>query len=79
MQVFREAQAALQSIFTKHEAEEFIHNTKNECVDQLVELTKLVTGIRLFNRDCKKGGEGIEDCKRSGRNGFVSNFRCAIF
>ena len=30
---------------------------------QLVELGKIVTGIRLFNKDCGKGGEGIDDCK----------------
>lgn len=43
--------------------EEFTHLPRDLCRDQLNELTKLVTGIRLFNRDCKKGGEGIEDCK----------------
>ena len=30
---------------------------------QLQELSSIVTGIRLFNRDCGKGGEGIDDCK----------------
>ena len=30
---------------------------------QLRELTNIVTGIRLFNRNCGKGGEGIDDCK----------------
>ena len=30
---------------------------------QLKELSHIVTGIRLFNRDCGKGGEGIDDCK----------------
>ena len=28
---------------------------------QLKELSAIVTGIRLFNRDCGKGGEGIDD------------------
>ncbi|XP_069582492.1 cilia- and flagella-associated protein 206 isoform X2 [Ranitomeya imitator] len=28
---------------------------------QLKELTMIVTGIRLFNKDCGKGGEGIDD------------------
>ena len=32
---------------------------------QLRELTSIVTGIRLFNRDCGKGGEGIDDCEYS--------------
>ena len=30
---------------------------------QLHELTMIVTGIRLFNKECGKGGEGIDDCK----------------
>jgi len=30
----------------------------------LQELAMIVTGIRLFNKDCGKGGDGIEDCKR---------------
>ena len=30
---------------------------------QLRELTSIVTGIRLFNRDCGKGGEGIDACE----------------
>lgn len=30
---------------------------------QLVELSLIVTGIRLFNKECGKGGEGIDDCK----------------
>ena len=33
---------------------------------QLNELTLIVTGIRLFNRECGKGGEGIDDCKLKG-------------
>ncbi len=28
---------------------------------QLRELTSIVTGIRLFNKDCGKGGAGIDD------------------
>lgn len=28
---------------------------------QLIEFARLVTGIRLFNKDCKRGGEGIVD------------------
>ena len=36
---------------------------KSDKEKQLRELTNIVTGIRLFNRDCGKGGEGIDDCK----------------
>ena len=32
---------------------------------QLIELALIVTGIRLFNRDCGKGGEGIDNSKLS--------------
>ncbi len=28
---------------------------------QMIELTHIVTGIRLFNKECGKGGEGIDD------------------
>ena len=34
---------------------------KEEKESQLKELASIVTGIRLFNRDCGKGGEGIDD------------------
>ena len=37
--------------------------TKRDKERQLNELTLIVTGIRLFNRECDKGGEGIDDCK----------------
>lgn len=63
--MFKEAQMALQSIFSKEEAEEFVRSTRSACRDQLVDFTKLVMGIRLFNRDCRKGGEGIEDRKKN--------------
>ena len=32
-----------------------------------MELTSIVTGIRLFNRDCGKGGEGIDNCELTTR------------
>ena len=37
--------------------------TREDKEKQLKELSYIVTGIRLFNRDCGKGGEGIDDCK----------------
>ena len=30
---------------------------------QIVELALITSGIRLFNKECGKGGEGIDDCK----------------
>lgn len=39
---------------------------------QLVELTLIVSGIRLFNKECGKGGEGIDD--RKYRSLSITNF-----
>ena len=36
--------------------------SKRDKERQLVELSLIVTGIRLFNKECGKGGEGIDDC-----------------
>lgn len=36
--------------------------SKRDKEKQLVELSLIVTGIRLFNKECGKGGEGIDDC-----------------
>lgn len=57
----REATAALQSVFPQSELGTFMSLVKKEKEQQLNELTMIVTGIRLFNKDIKKGGEGIED------------------
>ena len=56
--------AALQSVFPQTELGTFMALSKLDKEKQLKELTSIVTGIRLFNRDCGKGGEGIDDCKR---------------
>ena len=55
--------AALQSVFPQTELGTFMSLTKRDKERQLNELTLIVTGIRLFNRECGKGGEGIDDCK----------------
>ncbi|KAF5288636.1 hypothetical protein FQA39_LY15331 [Lamprigera yunnana] len=59
--VYKEAEAALRSIFTENDLIEFTKEIPDNKELQILELTDLVTGIRLFNRDCKKGGVGIED------------------
>ncbi|XP_003986405.3 cilia- and flagella-associated protein 206 isoform X1 [Prionailurus viverrinus] len=61
IKVVREATAALQSIFPQAELGTFLTLSKKDKERQLKELTMVVTGIRLFNRDCGKGGEGIDD------------------
>ena len=35
--------------------------SKRDKERQLIELSHIVTGIRLFNKECGKGGEGIDD------------------
>ncbi|CAD5116297.1 DgyrCDS5203 [Dimorphilus gyrociliatus] len=59
--VVREATAALQSVFPQTELGTFMSLTKKDKEKQLYELTMIVTGIRLFNKECGKGGEGIDD------------------
>ncbi|XP_074046312.1 cilia- and flagella-associated protein 206 isoform X2 [Macrotis lagotis] len=61
IKVVREAAAALQSIFPQSELGTFLSLNKKDKERQLKELTMIVTGIRLFNKDCGKGGEGIDD------------------
>ncbi|XP_044147070.1 cilia- and flagella-associated protein 206 [Bufo gargarizans] len=61
IKVVREATAALQSIFPHTELGTFLSLAKKDKERQLKELTMIVTGIRLFNKDCGKGGEGIDD------------------
>ena len=55
--------AALQSVFPQTELGMFMALSSLNKEKQLHELSSIVTGIRLFNRDCGKGGEGIDDCK----------------
>jgi len=55
--------AALQSVFPQTELGTFMSLTKRDKERQLQELTLIVSGIRLFNKECGKGGEGIDDCK----------------
>ncbi|KAM9315371.1 cilia- and flagella-associated protein 206 [Gastrophryne carolinensis] len=61
IKVVREATAALQSVFPHTELGTFLSLTKKDKERQLKELAMIVTGIRLFNKDCGKGGEGIDD------------------
>ncbi|XP_037375958.1 cilia- and flagella-associated protein 206 [Talpa occidentalis] len=61
IRIVREATAALQSVFPQAELGTFLTLSKKDKERQLKELSMIVTGIRLFNRDCGKGGEGIDD------------------
>lgn len=55
--------AALQSVFPQTEMIIFISLSKKDKEQQLKDLAMLVTGIRLYNKECQKGGSGIDDCK----------------
>ncbi|KAJ3314040.1 hypothetical protein HDV04_001071 [Boothiomyces sp. JEL0838] len=61
MRVIREATAALESVFPNSELSTFVSLPRLEKEQQLLGLTNLVTGIRLFNKNLEKGGETIEN------------------
>ncbi|XP_011296767.1 UPF0704 protein C6orf165 homolog [Fopius arisanus] len=59
--VLRETSVALQSVYGLSELNHFITLSKDEKKYKLVQLIKIVAGIRLFNKDCRRGGAGIDD------------------
>ncbi|NWQ79525.1 CF206 protein, partial [Columbina picui] len=61
IQVVREVTAALQSVFPQTEMNTFISLSKKNKEQQLKNLAMLVTGIRLYNKECGKGGTSIDD------------------
>ncbi|NWH87974.1 CF206 protein, partial [Aegithalos caudatus] len=61
IEAVREVTAALQSVFPQTEMITFISLSKKDKEQQLKDLAMLVTGIRLYNKQCQKGGSGIDD------------------
>ncbi|XP_008493606.2 cilia- and flagella-associated protein 206 [Calypte anna] len=61
IEVVREVTAALQSIFPQTEMIAFISLTKKDKEEELKNFAMLVTGIRLYNKECSKGGSSIDD------------------
>ncbi|KAL0129841.1 hypothetical protein PUN28_001831 [Cardiocondyla obscurior] len=59
--ILREVSVALQSVFQTSELAHYVTLSKREKEEQMMELMCLVAGIRLFNRDCQRGGDGIDD------------------
>ncbi|XP_051954118.1 cilia- and flagella-associated protein 206 [Xyrauchen texanus] len=57
----RETTAALQSVFPQSELATFMSLMKQDKEQQLSELTLIVSGLRLFNKDNRKGGESIQN------------------
>ncbi|NXR48342.1 CF206 protein, partial [Hippolais icterina] len=61
IEAIREVTAALQSVFPQTEMITFISLSTKDKELQLKDLAMLVTGIRLYNKQCQKGGSGIDD------------------
>ncbi|XP_077296674.1 cilia- and flagella-associated protein 206 [Arctopsyche grandis] len=61
IQVLREGTAALNSIFNIDDLRAFVEQRNTEKEKQLSELLSVVSGIRIFNKDCGKGGESIPE------------------
>ncbi|NWW66708.1 CF206 protein, partial [Ifrita kowaldi] len=61
IEAVREVTAALQSVFPQTEMITFISLSKKDKEQQLKDLAMVVTGIRLYNMQCQKGGSGIDD------------------
>ncbi|XP_030638490.1 cilia- and flagella-associated protein 206 isoform X2 [Chanos chanos] len=59
--IVREVTAGVQSVFPQSELGTFMSLTKKDKERQLSELSMIVTGICLFNKDCGKGGESIQN------------------
>merc|ERR1712159_174477 len=59
--VVRETTAALHSVYPQTELANFVALQTCDKQIQLDELCQIVTGIRLFNKDCNKGGTGIDN------------------
>ncbi|XP_014819885.1 PREDICTED: UPF0704 protein C6orf165 homolog isoform X2 [Calidris pugnax] len=61
IEAVREVTAGLQSVFPQREMITFISLSKKNKEQELKNLAKLVTGIRLYNKECGKGGSSIDD------------------
>ncbi|NWX28416.1 CF206 protein, partial [Notiomystis cincta] len=61
IEAVREVTAALQSVLPQTEMTTFISLSKKDKEKQLKDLAMVVTGIRLYNKQCQKGGSSIDD------------------
>jgi hypothetical protein len=59
--VEREVAAALESVFPRIGLKTFVELSYREKELQLMELSYIILGIRLFNREQKKGGQGMDN------------------
>jgi hypothetical protein len=65
-EVEREIAAALESVFPRVGLKAFILLNSEEKSSQLLELGRIILGIRLFNRDEGRGGAGIDNMDTDG-------------
>lgn len=65
-EVEREIAAALESVFPRVGLKAFIQLNSEEKGSQLLELARIILGIRLFNRDEGRGGAGIDNMDSDG-------------
>ncbi|NWH61841.1 CF206 protein, partial [Geococcyx californianus] len=76
-EVFREVTAVLQSVFPRREVITFISLSKKNKEQQLKNLTMIVTGILLYNKEQGKGGSGIDDLRAILKEAILSATRIA--
>ncbi|NXY42606.1 CF206 protein, partial [Ceuthmochares aereus] len=77
VEFFREVTAALQSVFPRKEITTFISLSKKNKEEQVKNLTMIVTGILLYNKECGKGGSGIDDSRAILNEAILSATRTA--
>lgn len=61
--MYQDALAAFKSVVDEEEVKAFMALFPNDRENRIDQLTKIVSGIRLFNKDCNMGGVGISDRK----------------
>ncbi|KAM0730404.1 Cilia and flagella-associated protein 206 [Formica fusca] len=59
--ILKEVSLALRSVLDTSELPHYVTLPKREKEEQLMELMCIIAGIRLFNKDRQRGGEGIDD------------------
>ncbi|XP_049880607.1 cilia- and flagella-associated protein 206-like isoform X2 [Pectinophora gossypiella] len=57
----KEGMCALESVFSIDELPAIVAMPRSERMGRVEELLEIVSGVRLFNRDCRKGGDMIPD------------------
>ncbi|XP_074029394.1 cilia- and flagella-associated protein 206 isoform X2 [Leptinotarsa decemlineata] len=59
--VYREVETVFKSVCNDSELRDFINCFYTIRVERLNTFVNVVSGIRLYNRDCQRGGQGIQD------------------